>query len=212
MSYKYLFRIIILGHPGVGKSSLLSRLCDDTYRPTYQPTVGIDFGSTMTYLCQETKDVAIKSHIWDTAGQEYFSPIVRNYYRDIGGAIFIFDITHRQSFERLTYWLDELQSHNKDPVKLVLLGNKTDLISRRVISYQQGKQLAEEHNMEYYEVSVKNNTDIASFYYEYIKAIYETIDETSDILPHGIKKHAFEREASTDIVIPMKDLNCCFLL
>ena len=213
MSYKYLFRIIILGHPGVGKSSLLARLCDDVCRPIYQPTIGIDFGSTMTYLYQESKDVPIKSHLWDTAGQEYFSPIVRNYYRGIAGAILLFDISHKESFERLTYWLDELKNYNQHPaLNLVLIGNKIDLEKKRAISQYQAKQFAEEHNMDYYEVSVKNNIGIADCYHHYIKKIYETIDETTGTLPPGIKPHAFAETPTTDITIPLKNLKCCPIL
>ena len=213
MSYKYLFRIIILGHPGVGKSSLLTRLCDNICKPIYQPTIGIDFGSTMTYLYQESKDIPIKSHLWDTAGQEYFSPIIRNYYRDIAGAILIFDITHKTSFERLTYWLNELKNYNQHPdLNLVLVGNKTDLNAKRIISNHQAQQFADKHHMKYYEVSVKNNIGISDFYYQFIKQIYETIDETKDDLPPGIKEHVITRNNITDLIIPPKDIKCCPIL
>ena len=112
MSYHYLFRIIILGHPSVGKTSLLRALNGDVHCPLYEPTIGIDFGSRLVYLPEEK---VIKTHIWDTAGQEYFSPIVRTYYRDTAGAALVFDVTMKRSFERIQYWLNELKEVNENP-------------------------------------------------------------------------------------------------
>ena len=205
MSYDYLFRIIILGHPGVGKSSLLASLKNETAPMIYQPTIGIDFGVIYTTLLNGPM---IKTYIWDTAGQEYFNAIVRTYYRDIGGAIFVFDITNRNSFERIKYWLRELKEENNNPGKLVLVGNKTDL-SPHMVTTEEGEAFAKKHDMLYYEISVKKKENITLFYYDFIKSIYDSIDVNSDTLPPGIKKNII---SPTEIETNALTKDCCILL
>ena len=153
--------------------------------PLYQPTIGVDFGATYTSLLNGP---IIKAHLWDTAGQEYFNSIVRTYYRNIAGAIIVFDVTERHSFERLRYWLRELKEENKNPGKLVLVGNKIDL-TPRVITTQEGEDFAKVYGIPYYEVSVKEKTNISLFYCDFIKSIYDSIDLKASELPPGIKKN-----------------------
>jgi small GTP-binding protein len=202
MTYNYLVRVIILGHPGVGKSSLLSRLNNKEPSIDYEPTIGVDFGVTYTYLLN---NIIVKTHLWDTAGQEYFSPIVCTYYRDIAGAILIFDVSKRETFQRINYWLKELHNINKQPGPLVLIGNKTD-ISSRTVSEEEARQFAQENNMTYYEISVKNNENVVFFYHNFIKSIYETID--GEPLPPGIKKFSLDIPKKNQI----PDVKCCYLM
>ena len=124
MLYDYIFRMILLGQPGVGKTSLLNKLSRCANTPIYQPTIGLDFASIETHL---VIGIVIKSQVWDTAGQEYFAPIVRNYYQNIAAAIFVYDVGDPESLEGVRKWLFELRQVNNEPCKLILVGNKIDI-------------------------------------------------------------------------------------
>jgi len=208
MSYNYLFRIIILGHPAVGKTSLMHLLSSDRAPLLYHPTIGIDFGTTVTPLLNGND---IKTHLWDTAGQEYFSPIVRTYYRNIAGAMLVYDVTNRVSFERLSYWLNELKEESSHPGKIILLANKIDRYPR-VISTEEGEAFAKAHNMAYEEISVRQRTNAPVFYCDFIQSIYDTIDFESDKLPVGIKKYVATHIVYTPHPPPPPTRECCILL
>lgn len=124
MSYSYLFKYIIIGDTGVGKSCLLLQFTDKRFQPVHDLTIGVEFGARMINIDQ--KQVCLKSHfefefkkfqiklqIWDTAGQESFRSITRSYYRGAAGALLVYDITRRDTFNHLTTWLGMCRSHKK---------------------------------------------------------------------------------------------------
>jgi len=210
MNYHYLFRIIILGHPGVGKTSLMHALTGQPISMFHEPTIGIDFATTLTPLVQGE---LIKTHLWDTAGQEYFSPIVQAYYRNVAGAIFVFAVNNRDSFYRLHYWINELKRVNKTPGRLLLVANKIDL-HPRIVRKSEGEKFAHDHGMEYVEISVKNKDNTPLFFYDFLQDIYDSIDPNAPSLPPGIKKPA---AITPDIMVslppkPMPPTDCCVLL
>ena len=209
MSYHYLFRIIILGHPSVGKTSLLRALNGDVHCPLYEPTIGIDFGSRLVHLPEQK---VIKTHIWDTAGQEYFSPIVRTYYRDTAGAALVFDVTMKRSFERIQYWLNELKEVNENPGRLALVANKIDLARTRVISTEKARAFAEKNDMDYFEISVKKKDGVECFFYDFVQSIYRSIDPTNETCPAGIKKYTMDINTINTPKNPQRDKECCILL
>ena len=178
MSYNYLFRIILLGDSGVGKSTLRQQLSHKALET--EPTIGIDFASVITKL---PNDIIVKTHIWDTAGQEFYGPIIKSYYRNIAGAIFIFDLTNKESFTRIKHWIQQLIEQNEKPGQFALIGNKNDL--ERNVDFETASTFAKDHNMMYSEISALQNKNITSFFYEYIATIYHNMKH---ILPDGIKK------------------------
>ena len=105
MSYDYLCKIILIGNTGVGKTSYCDRLAHNKYDEMFIPTLGVDFFSKHVKLDDNT---VLKTHIWDTAGQEKFNGIITHYYKDIAGAIIIFDIGSRYTFTRVNYWKNEI--------------------------------------------------------------------------------------------------------
>lgn len=154
--YDYLFKLIIIGDSGIGKSSLLNRFADDVYTDSYISTIGVDFKI-------RTIDIdgkMCKLQIWDTAGQERFRTITSSYYRGAHGILLVFDITNPESFVNLTAWLKEVTNYASETVNLILIGTKSDLVEKRKISYTDASEFAKNNNMEYIETSAKSSINI----------------------------------------------------
>merc|ERR1712106_1181588 len=135
MSYAYLFKYIIIGDTGVGKSCLLLQFTDKRFQPVHDLTIGVEFGARMINI--EGKQ--IKLQIWDTAGQEAFRSITRSYYRGAAGALLVYDITRRDTFNHLTTWLEDARQHSNSNMVIMLIGNKSDLEARRDVKREEGE-------------------------------------------------------------------------
>jgi len=129
MSYDYLFKLIFIGDTNVGKTAITDRLIHDRYLGRYDNTIGVDFACVNTVINNKDR---IKAHIWDTAGQESFASIITSYYRGIAGAAVVFDLSRKDSFRRVDFWLRELKEKrdNEKPISILLIGNKKDRINR----------------------------------------------------------------------------------
>jgi len=154
--YDYLFKLLLIGDSGVGKSCLLLRFADDSYVESYISTIGVDF--KIRTVEQDAK--TIKLQIWDTAGQERFRTITSSYYRGAHGIIIVYDVTDQQSFENVKQWLNEIDRYASDSVVKLLVGNKCDLSSNRVVSFEAGKAFADEIGVPFLETSAKNATNV----------------------------------------------------
>ncbi|KGB80245.1 rab family protein [Cryptococcus deuterogattii 99/473] len=126
LQWDYILKYVLIGDSSVGKSSLLVRLTDDRFDLT-EPTLGVEFGSRILTVGEEGK--RIKIQCWDTAGTESFRSITRSYFRGAAGALLVYDVTRRDSFEHVTSWLDDLRRHADENVSIILVANKTDLCS-----------------------------------------------------------------------------------
>jgi len=154
--YDYLFKLLLIGDSGVGKSCLLLRFADDTYTESYISTIGVDFKIRTIELEGKT----IKLQIWDTAGQERFRTITSSYYRGAHGIIVVYDITDAESFNNVKQWLSEIERFACEGVNKLLVGNKSDLVQKRAVSTEQAKQLADTLNIPFLETSAKNATNV----------------------------------------------------
>ena len=143
------FKILTIGESGVGKTCILRRFVENKFLKNHLATIGIDFKTkTLTINDQE-----IKLKIWDTAGQERFRNITTQYYKGADGIVLVYDVTDDASYEKIRDWMDQILSNTqRDEIGLVLLGNKCDM-EPRIISEEQGNQLADELKISYFETS-----------------------------------------------------------
>ena len=162
--YDHLFKVLLIGDSGVGKSSILLRFCDNTFNQEQQSTIGVDF-KVKTIKCSNK---TIKMTLWDTAGQERFRTLTSSYYRGAQGIVLAYDITRRETFEYLPQWLKEVDVYSpnggKDVVK-ILVGNKIDL-EDRVVTRKEGEAWARSKGMMYLECSAKTSVGISQVFDE----------------------------------------------
>ncbi|GMH81560.1 hypothetical protein TrVE_jg3128 [Triparma verrucosa] len=159
--YDYLFKLLLIGDSGVGKSCLLLRFADDTYTESYISTIGVDFKIRTIELDGKT----IKLQIWDTAGQERFRTITSSYYRGAHGIIVVYDVTDAESFNNVKQWLHEIDRYACENVNKLLVGNKIDLAApdkKRVVTTEAGKEFSEELRIEFLETSAKTSVNVES--------------------------------------------------
>lgn len=154
--YDHLFKLLLIGDSGVGKSCLLLRFADDTYTESYISTIGVDF--KIRNVEQDGKN--IKLQIWDTAGQERFRTITSSYYRGAHGIIIVYDITDLDSFNNVKTWLTEIEKFASDNVNKLLVGNKCDLTAQRQVDTQVAKEFADSLGIPFLETSAKTSTNV----------------------------------------------------
>jgi Ras-related protein Rab-1A len=154
--HDHLFKLVLIGDSGVGKSSLLMRFSDDLYSENYISTIGVDF----RFRTVNVNNKVIKLQIWDTAGQERFRSITSAYYRGADAVLICYDVTNAESFDHVEEWISELFNvGNSDIIKLII-GNKADQENNKVIATEMGIQLAEKNNCEFIETSAKTSTNV----------------------------------------------------
>uniref|UniRef100_UPI00358E1C22 ras-related protein Rab-10-like n=1 Tax=Myxine glutinosa TaxID=7769 RepID=UPI00358E1C22 len=157
-AYDFLFKLLLIGDSGVGKTCMLLRFSDDAFKfnTTFSSTRGIDFKIKTVELGGKK----IKLQIWDTAGQERFHTITTCYYRGAMGILLVYDITNSKSFENISKWLRNIDEHASEDVERMLLGNKCDMEEKRMVPREKGEQIAREHGIPFYETSAKANVSI----------------------------------------------------
>ena len=200
--YEFIFKVLLIGNSNVGKSSLFLKFVDDIWNDTFVPTIGVDF-KIKTFEIDTKK---IKMQIWDTAGQERFKNIIASYYRGAHGILLLYDVTDKDSFKNLSNWLIEIEKNSSKNVIKVLIGNKTDLEDKRVISKNQGKDFADTYGLKFVETSVKKNINV--------KEAFETLGREL-MAASADKKIVKEKQNKQISVAKAQDLNvkrqggCC---
>lgn len=158
--YDYLFKVLIIGNSGVGKSCLLLRFAEDMFSDNYISTIGVDFKIRKIDL----EGKSIKLQIWDTAGQERFRTITKSYYRGSNGIVVVYDITDRESFEQIQHWMSEIDSHASPDVCRLLVGNKCDLEENRAVKTEEGESLARQYGIPFLETSAKDSKNVEEMF------------------------------------------------
>ncbi|XP_049852068.1 ras-related protein rab-11.1-like [Schistocerca gregaria] len=167
-TYDYLFKIVLVGDSGVGKSNLLSRFTKGEFYEDTKSTIGVEFA--VKSLKIESK--VIKAQIWDTAGQERYRAITSAYYRSAVGAMLVYDISKKETFDNIERWLTELRQHTDSNVTLMLVGNKLDLKHLREVNEDRAKSYAEENGLHLVETSAKDNMAVEYAFQKLVTEIY----------------------------------------
>jgi len=155
-SYDFLIKLLLIGDSGVGKSCLLLRFSDDSFTTSFITTIGIDFKIKTI----ELDGKRIKLQIWDTAGQERFRTITTAYYRGAMGILLVYDVTDEQSFQNIRNWIRNIDQHAAENVDKILVGNKCDMVTEKVVESSRGQALADEYVIKFFETSAKSNINV----------------------------------------------------
>ena len=164
------FKIIVLGDPGVGKSSLLGRATKNIFNAEYQTTVGFEF---LTFT-EKIGEKNVKLQIWDTCGQETYKSLISNFYRNASLAMLIYSIDSRESFNNIIKWLKEIKLQSNPDIKVVLIGNKADLENKRQVTIEEGNKFKEENEILFFqEASAKSGINSKEIFHEAAKILYD---------------------------------------
>lgn len=205
--YDYVFKILTIGESSVGKSCLLLRLCENTFDSSHVMTVGIDFKIKYCNI----NGVVTKLQVWDTSGQERFRTITKNYYKGGDGILLVYDITDRESFDSMRNWIKQIELYAKPNVIKVMVGNKVDLSSERKVSYEEGYQLAQEFNLNFFESSAKDNINVHESFLLLATQILELNknNKTTQECGHSAQKKKESLKIGSEYEITNKNRSCC---
>jgi small GTP-binding protein len=176
-SHDYLFKLVLIGDSGVGKTNIISRYVHDRYSANTISTVGIEYSIRNVEIDGKT----IKVQIWDTAGQERYRAVPSAYFRGALGAIVVYDITRSCTYDSVGRWLYEThsQTQHQEPVKL-LIGNKSDMADIREVAIDDAKAYAESNQMSFMETSAKDSTNIEEAFKLIVHEIYRKMSANED--------------------------------
>ncbi|KHN80582.1 Ras-related protein Rab-14 [Toxocara canis] len=172
-NYSYIFKYIIIGDMGVGKSCLLHQFTEKKFMADCPHTIGVEFGTRII----EVSGQKIKLQIWDTAGQERFRAVTRSYYRGAAGALMVYDITRRSTYNHLSSWLTDARNLTNPNTVIFLIGNKSDLDGQRDVTYEEAKAFADENGLTFLECSAKTGDNVEDAFLDTARKIYQNIQD-----------------------------------
>jgi len=180
-----IYKVLLLGNYSVGKTCFLLRYMDNTFETNHLTTVGLDY----RLIELEYKNKPIKLQIWDTAGQDRFKSITKNYYKGANGMIIIYDITKKKTFEDISNWITEINEESSNVI-INCVGNKKDLEDKRKVTYEEGKEIADKYNMSFFECSAKTGEGIKEVIEDLVERMlkYEAIGNKGVSIGNGNKK------------------------
>jgi len=171
--YDYLFKVVLIGDSGVGKSNLLSRFTRNEFSLESKSTIGVEFATRSIHV----EDKVVKAQIWDTAGQERYRAITSAYYRGAVGALVVYDVTRHVTFENVERWMRELKDHTDANIVIMLVGNKADLRHLRAVSTEDAKAFAERENAFFMETSALEAMNVEDAFTEVLTQIYRVVSK-----------------------------------
>lgn len=169
--YDFLFKVVLIGDSGVGKSNLLSRFTRNEFNLDSKSTIGVEFATRSIQVDAKT----IKAQIWDTAGQERYRAITSAYYRGAVGALLVYDISKHQTYENVQRWLKELRDHADANIVIMLVGNKSDLRHLRAVPTEEAKQFASDNNLSFIETSALDASNVELAFQNILTEIYRIV-------------------------------------
>ena len=171
MTEDIVYKVLLLGDSTVGKTCFLLRYCDKTFQDAHLSTIGLDY-RVKTMTLKNNKN--IKLQIWDTAGQDRFRAITKNYYKGANGIILIYDVTNLQTYENVKNWITQIREETNPNVVIYLAGNKIDIPEEeRVVKTEEGKEIADEYKLQFKETSAKDGINVNEVFQELVEKIDE---------------------------------------
>jgi len=200
--FDYLFKLLLIGDSGVGKSCLLLRFADNTYTDSYISTIGVDFKIRTLDIDGKT----VKLQIWDTAGQERFRTITSSYYRGAHGIIVVYDVTDKVSFNNVKQWLGEIDRYACQSVNKLLVGNKADLVEKKVVEYNEAKEFADSLGISFLETSAKSAHNVEEAFLTMTRQIKERVSRSHE---GPTKPNGSVNISTNSKKIPKERKKCC---
>jgi len=211
--YSLIFKMILIGDSGVGKTNILSRYINNTFLETTKSTVGVELGTKI----EEYNNTKIKIQIWDTAGQERYKSITKTYYKGAKGAFIVYDISKKDSFKNIDKWIKDLKEYGEEDAIILIIGNKCDLEDKREVTIEEVKKKAEIYKMVYCETSALNSKNINYAFKTLIKLVAEKMEKKkNEENKYGNKSNVISTGVSLETKIiaednrpKNKDKYCC---
>jgi len=203
--YDHLFKLLIIGDSGVGKSSLLVRFADNHFSGNYITTIGVDFKIRTIEINGER----VKLQIWDTAGQERFRTITSTYYRGTHGVIVVYDVTSGESFANVKRWLHEIDQ-NCDVVNRILVGNKNDDPDRKVVLTEDARRFADQMGIQLFETSAKDNINVEEMFRAVTELVLKSKKDQKERLDDPKEQGRLKLDGrGRPMTKPAKGSKCC---
>jgi small GTP-binding protein len=171
--FDYIFKFIIIGDAGVGKSCLLHQFVEGKYKKSSSHTIGVEFGSKILQIGSHR----VKLQIWDTAGQERYRAVTRSYYRGAAGALIVYDTTDRESYNHVLNWLVDARALARSDISIVLAGNKSDLKDSRAVSFLEASRCAQENDVLFVETSAVTGEGVEEVFAKACRSIISKIED-----------------------------------
>mmetsp|Transcript_6949 Transcript_6949/g.14046 ORF Transcript_6949/g.14046 Transcript_6949/m.14046 type:complete len:218 (-) Transcript_6949:275-928(-) len=208
--YDYLFKVVLIGDTGVGKSNLLSRFTRNEFSLESKSTIGVEFATRSIQVDGKT----IKAQIWDTAGQERYRAITSAYYRGAVGALLVYDITKPMTYENVERWLKELRDHADANIVIMLVGNKSDLRHLRTVKTEDASAFCEKEALSFIETSALEGANVESAFQQILTEIYhivskKAIDSGQDSAVKPTPGQTIELNTSKVNLDGAKKKSCC---
>ncbi|MBN3326235.1 RAB15 protein, partial [Atractosteus spatula] len=192
--YDVLFRLLLLGDSGVGKTCLLCRFTDNEFHSSHISTIGVDF--KMKTL--EVDGIKVRIQIWDTAGQERYQTITKQYYRRAQGIFLVYDITSERSFQHIMKWVSDVDEYAPEKVQKILVGNKSDEEDKRQVATEQGNKLAKTYGMDFFETSACTNHNIKESFTRLTELVLQAHKKELDGLRASINDELYIADLEDD--------------
>ena len=166
----YVFKVLLLGDSTVGKTCFLMRFTENTFQEIYMSTIGLDYRFKKMPV-DDGKEGTVQ--IWDTAGQDRFRAITKNYYKGAHGIILIYDVTNQKTFENVRNWVTQIRENASEKAIIYIVGNKIDDKQNKVVTKEDGEKMAKEFDLKFFEASAKEDINIAPTFEALVKDIYK---------------------------------------
>ncbi|KAF1892003.1 hypothetical protein Lal_00036354 [Lupinus albus] len=210
----YVFKVVLIGDSAVGKTQLLARFARNAFNVNSKATIGVEFQTKTLIIDNKT----VKAQIWDTAGQERYRAVTSAYYRGAVGAMLVYDMTKRQSFDHMARWLEELRGHADKNIVIMLIGNKCDLASLRAVPTEDAEEFAQRENLFFMETSALESTNVETCFLTILTEIYKingkktltTNDNADQNGTAGLMKGSRIIVPSQEMGASGKQGGCCF--